>query len=63
MSEQVLKEILDGINLINKRMDNIEKMIIDLKIPEVDPTPEEVEIINEYEKDKKTNKLNSEKLF
>lgn len=63
MSEQVLKDILDGIKLINKRMDNIEKMIIDLKIPEVDPTPEEVEIINEYEKDKKTNKLNSEKLF
>ena len=63
MSEQVLKDILDGIKLINKRMDTIEKMIFDLKIPEVDPTPEEVEIIKEYEIDKKNNKLHSEKLF
>ena len=63
MSEQVLKEILDGINLINKRMDNIEKMIFDLKVSEVEPTPEEVEIIKEYEKDKKHNKLEFEKLF
>ena len=63
MSEQVLQDILDGIKLINKRMDTIEKMIFDLKIPEVDPTPEEVEIIKEYEEAKKNNKLNIEKLF
>ena len=63
MSEQVLQDILDGIKLINKRMDTIEKMIFDLKIPEVDPTPEEVEIIKEYEEAKKNNKLNFEKLF
>ena len=37
MSEQVLKEILDGINLINKRMDNIEKMIFDFKVSKIDP--------------------------
>ncbi len=63
MSEQVLKDILDGIKLINKRMNTIEKMIFDLKNPEVEPTPEEVEIIKEYEIDKKNNKLHSEKPF
>ena len=63
MSEQMLKDILDGIKLLNKRMDTIEKMISDLKISQVDPTPEEIAIINEYEKDKKNNNLFLEKLF
>lgn len=59
----MLKDILDGIKLLNKRMDTIEKLISDLKISHVDPTPEEIAIINEYEKDKKNNKLYIEKLF
>ena len=41
--------ILDGIKLLNKRMDTIEKMIFDLKLPEVEPTTEEIDIIRDYE--------------
>lgn len=38
-------------------------MIFDLKIPKIDPTPEEIEMINKNKTDKKNHKLKSEKLF
>ncbi len=57
MSEALLKEILEGISNLNKRIDRLEWLIIDLKIPEVDPTPEERKIIEEYEKDKENGNL------
>lgn len=63
MSEQVLNEILEGIRALNNRMDAIERILFDIKIPKVDPTPEEIEIIKEYEIDKKNNNLNIKKLF
>ncbi len=52
MSDLVLKEILEGINYLKKRMDRLEWLILELKFPEVDPTPEEREIIQEYEDEK-----------
>ena len=52
MSELVLKEILEGINQLKKRMDRLEWLITELKIPEVDPTPEEQKIIQEYKDEK-----------
>ena len=52
MSEMVLKEILEGINHLKKRIDRLEWLIMELKFPEVDPTPEERKIIQEYEKEK-----------
>ena len=52
MSDLVLKEILEGINHLKKRMDRLEWLIMELKFPEVDPTPEEREIIQKYEKEK-----------
>ena len=52
MSDLVLKEILEGINQLKKRMDRLEWLIMELKVPEVDPTPEERKIIQEYEDEK-----------
>lgn len=57
MSEALLKEILEGIFNLNKRIDRLEWLIMDLKIPLVDPTPEEQKIIEEYEKDKENDVL------
>jgi len=57
MSEAMLKGILEEIKRINQRMDSLEWLIMDLKIPIVEPTPEEQEIIEEYEKDKESGKL------
>lgn len=52
MSETLLKEILEGIKRLNLKMDTLEWLLMDLKIPSVDPTPEEQKIIEECEKDK-----------
>jgi len=52
MSALVLKEILEGINQLKKRMDRLAWLIIELKFPEVDSTPEERKIIQEYEDEK-----------
>lgn len=52
MSEMALKEILEGINHLKKRMDRLEWLIMELQFPEVDPTPEERKIIQEYEEEK-----------
>jgi len=43
-------------------MDTLEWLIMDLKIPFVDPTPEEQKIIEEYEKDKEAGKLEFKEL-
>ncbi|MHA2202430.1 MAG: hypothetical protein ACW991_01960 [Candidatus Hodarchaeales archaeon] len=52
MSDLVLKEILEGINHLKKRMDRLEWLIMELKFSEVDPTPEEQKIIQQYENEK-----------
>ena len=52
MSDAILNDILKEIKSLNKRMDRIEWLLIDSKIEEVEPTPEEVNIISEYEKEK-----------
>lgn len=52
MSDLVLKEILEGINQLKKRMERLEWRMMELKLPEVDPTPEERKIIQEYEDEK-----------
>jgi 5'-deoxynucleotidase YfbR-like HD superfamily hydrolase len=52
MSEAILNDILKEIKSLNKRMDRIEWLLMDSKIEVVDPTPEEVKIISEYEKEK-----------
>ncbi|MFW9857001.1 MAG: hypothetical protein ACFFFG_18270 [Candidatus Thorarchaeota archaeon] len=57
MSDAILKEILEGINALKKRMDRLEWLIMEAKVPEVEPTPEELEIIREYEKEKEEGKL------
>jgi hypothetical protein len=52
MSDAILNDILKEIKSLNKRMDRIEWLLLDSKIEEVEPTPEEVKIISEYEKEK-----------
>jgi hypothetical protein len=57
MTEPMLKDILEGINELKKRMDRIEWLILDKKFDEGDPTPEELAIIREYEKKKSDGKV------
>ncbi|MHA2335421.1 MAG: hypothetical protein ACXAEU_25540 [Candidatus Hodarchaeales archaeon] len=57
MSDSLLKEILNGMNNLSKRMERLEWLILELKFPEVDPTPEEKNIIDTYEKEKKEGKV------
>ena len=62
MTEPMLKDILEGINELKKRMDRIEWLIIDKGLKEDDPTPEELDIIREYKKEKSDGKLEFSKL-
>jgi len=62
MTEPMLKDILEGINELKKRMDRIEWLILDKGLKEDDPTPEELTIIKEYEKEKSEGKLEFSKL-
>lgn len=52
MSDAILNDILKEIKSLNKRMNRIEWLLLDSKIEEVEPTPDEVKIISEYEKEK-----------
>ena len=63
MSETMLKEILEGIKRLNLKMDALERLLMELKIPSVDPTPEEQKIIEEYEKDKEQGNLKFKKFI
>ena len=62
MTEPMLKDILEAINELKKRMDRIEWLILDKGFKEDDPTPEELVIIREYEKEKSEGKLEFSKL-
>ena len=63
MTEVLFKKILEEIRTLHKRIDNLEELIRGLKIPEVAPTPEEEEIIQEYLKEKAEGKLALKKMF
>lgn len=63
MSEIVLKEILDGINNLKKRMTRLEWLLIELKFPEVEPTSEELDIIRDYEREKEKGEVEYSKLL
>ena len=62
MTEPMLKDILEGINELKKRMDRIEWLILDKGFKEDDPSTEELTIIREYEKEKLEGKLEFSKL-
>lgn len=57
MSDSMLKEILEGILDLKRRMNRLEHLMMELKIPEIEPTPEEIAIIDEYEKEKNSGQL------
>ena len=57
MSDTILEEILEGITDLKKRMDRLEWLINDLKLPIVDPTPEEKKIIENYQKEREKGEV------
>ena len=57
MADNILKEILSEIKGLNMRLDKLEWLIIDSKLEVAKPTPEEIKIIDEYEKNKKEGTL------
>ena len=57
MSEMLLNKILEEILNLNKRIDHLKWLIMDLKTPILDPTPNEQIIIDKYEKDKENGVL------
>jgi hypothetical protein len=61
VSDSLLKEILNEIKDLNKRLDRLEWLLLDSKLKFVDPTPEEIEIIEEYQKDKKLGTISFKK--
>ncbi|MCK4847788.1 MAG: hypothetical protein KAT16_02055 [Candidatus Heimdallarchaeota archaeon] len=52
MTEPLLKAILEGINELKIRMKHLEWLILESRFSDDNPIPEELAIINEYEKEK-----------
>jgi hypothetical protein len=62
MSDSILKEILEGINNLKQRMSRLEWLLMEVRFSEVEPTPEELEIIKQYEKEKEKGEVEFSKL-
>ncbi|MBD3193194.1 MAG: hypothetical protein GF308_21350 [Candidatus Heimdallarchaeota archaeon] len=63
MSEALLNEILQEIKKLQERMTNVEWLLMELTLPEEEPTPEEEKIIKEYQKDKEKGKVKIERFL
>ncbi|MHA1984983.1 MAG: hypothetical protein ACW967_11550 [Candidatus Hodarchaeales archaeon] len=61
MSDEILQEILNEIKGLNKRLNRLEWLIFDSKLETIDPSTEEVQIIEEYQNDKRNGAISFKK--
>ncbi|MHA1168664.1 MAG: hypothetical protein ACTSP4_09080 [Candidatus Hodarchaeales archaeon] len=57
MSETLLKEILEGIKTLNKRLFRLEWLIAELGFSSETPSPEERRIIGEYRRELQESRI------